>query len=478
MASYLRKLILLSVITGSALFLIAMAIGIKQTLFLSHFENTLAKSTELNFRLANLKERLTYSALFKKGADFQQIISELQALSPFLIEISNDLLIPAELKSIGLVHADVASLIMLLHGHNNSTTSDEEIVRIQEKTTEIVAKSERFNVELRNHILNVSKSNSLLITGILLTVCILITLFLLYINKKIVLPLASLMDEITAKRFDGDYSRLATHPESKFISVITDYFNYFVNLYYYEKEIQQKTAEKSSVKCCGHAVTGEVASEIAHDIIDRANGVINYAEVIRDEIEPMHSTFLMESIAKLQDEGKLIAEYASQILYSSCDDELCEKVSVKDILERILRVLGRKIRQEQAEVTLELSMEFLELRIRLHVMSMVLLAILLAAIENISKVKSEGKKKIITLKGAVKNGNVFMSVTHQHDGSLPSEENGIQPSYTKDKEIQISEERLQMLAMFLAEKDGSLNIKRNDHDQRSLSIELTFPTSI
>lgn len=468
MSNYLRKIILISVITGSVFFGLAILFGIKQTLLLKHCEKVLLKSTELSFRISNLHEQLTSAIFFKKKEDFQQIISELQSLSPLVTEISNDLVLPLDIKSICIAHSDISSLIMLLHSYNDAIISPENIVKIHAKTRELTEKTEQFNMELRNYIIKINKTNSFIVIGLLLAASTMITIVLLYMHKKIVLPLASLLDEIAHKRFSGDYSKLNRPKNGQLFFMITDYFNNFVNLYVYEKELQASIDKRNIIKCCSYAVTGEIASEISHDIIDRANGMMNYAEVIRGELEPMESQLLIESIDKIQDSGQLIADYASQILYTACNEELCEQVKIRDILGKILKVLSRRMRHEQIEVIQECTNDFLMRQMHLHIMTVVLLSILLTAFEDIGAVRFSDKRKI-TFRGDIKNHNVIIKIIYPKADI--SQENG-----KKLAAIQRTSERLHVLTMFLEEKGGSVELTHISDN--IFCIKVSLPVSI
>lgn len=470
MSNYLRKIILVSVITGSVFFGVAILFGIKQTLLLNHCEKILLKSTELTFRISNLHEQLTSAIFFKKKEDFQQIISELQSLSPLVTEISNDIILPIDIKSICIAHSDISSLIILLHSYNNEILSPENIVKIHTKTRELSEKTEQFDVELRNYIIKINKTNSFIIMSLLLAASTIITIVLLYVHNRIILPLASLLEEIAHKRFNGDYSKLNGPKNSQLFFMITDYFNKLVNLYVYEKEVQASADKKNIMKCCSYAVTGEIASEIAHDIINRANGMMNYAEIIRGELEPMKSPLLIESIDKIQDSGQLIADCASQILYTSCNEELCEQVKIKDILEKILKVLSRRMRHERIEVIQECTNDFLTRQIHLHIIAVVLLSVLLTAFEYIDVERFPDKRKII-FRGDVKNHKIIIKIIYpQSDVSQESDKN------LTTAVVQRTSERLHILTMFLEEKGGSVELQ---HIRDNIfCINVSFPVSI
>ncbi len=106
-----------------------------------------------------------------------------------------------------------------------------------------------------------------------------------------------------------------------------------------------------------HAAVGQFASAIAHEITDLSNGVINYAQMLTDEIDGEQGDENKKYLRKIISGGEKMAGVVEPLLVEHDDVE-----EVRIIVSNVLKLVGHIMRQDGISVEVDIQPVLLKFR--------------------------------------------------------------------------------------------------------------------
>jgi signal transduction histidine kinase len=100
------------------------------------------------------------------------------------------------------------------------------------------------------------------------------------------------------------------------------------------------------------ASIGELAADVAHEINNLSNGIINYAQILADEVDGLGSRLEHEQLlGKVIQEGERIAAISNRLLAYSEDPELEDQhFRIDQVIEEALEFISHRLRNDGVEV--------------------------------------------------------------------------------------------------------------------------------
>lgn len=116
------------------------------------------------------------------------------------------------------------------------------------------------------------------------------------------------------------------------------------------EEMQQQLYQSSKL-----ASIGELSAGVAHEINNPLNGVINYAQLLKDEERP-RSEFELQMIDGIIDEGERIAQIVRGLLtFARAESHELRQVNFPDCIETSIALFGRQFEKDGISVEIDLE---------------------------------------------------------------------------------------------------------------------------
>ena len=118
-----------------------------------------------------------------------------------------------------------------------------------------------------------------------------------------------------------------------------------------EREEMQRQLYQSSKM----ASIGELSAGVAHEINNPLNGIINFAQLLKDEEQP-RSEFEQQMIDGIIDEGERIAKIVRGLLaFARADTHELEQVHFADSIKTSIALFGRQFEKDEIKVEIDLE---------------------------------------------------------------------------------------------------------------------------
>lgn len=118
-----------------------------------------------------------------------------------------------------------------------------------------------------------------------------------------------------------------------------------------EREEMQRQLYQSSKM----ASIGELSAGVAHEINNPLNGIINFAQLLKDEEQP-RSEFEQQMIDGIIDEGERIAKIVRGLLaFARADTHELEQVHFADSIKTSIALFGRQFEKDDIKVEIDLE---------------------------------------------------------------------------------------------------------------------------
>ncbi|GAB4345155.1 MAG: hypothetical protein Kow0089_22090 [Desulfobulbaceae bacterium] len=135
------------------------------------------------------------------------------------------------------------------------------------------------------------------------------------------------------------------------------------------------------------AAIGEYAGSIAHEIMDMSNGIINYAQMVSDELENGREEVRL-NLGKIIREGEKVAAIVEPLLIDRDEPDFTRNMEgIKDIFQEVLKVVETRYRREGLRA--RLISEPIDLRFRKQHVQLLLLEMLKRAGDLVTGVSSQ-----------------------------------------------------------------------------------------
>jgi PAS domain S-box-containing protein len=165
----------------------------------------------------------------------------------------------------------------------------------------------------------------------------------------------------------------------------------------------EKQLKADTVRAARLAIMGELAVTTAHEVNNISNGLINYTQLLLEDIGPATGDAQhKELLQNVMSEGERIARTVQQILIFSTDRlQIVESVSIAKIIEDCLALLRHQLEHDAIQVKIEFPPELPMARINVQKMQHVVLNLLLNACDalNLRYANRNGENKRLEIKG-------------------------------------------------------------------------------
>jgi PAS domain S-box-containing protein len=116
------------------------------------------------------------------------------------------------------------------------------------------------------------------------------------------------------------------------------------------EQMQQQLYQSSKL-----ASIGELSAGVAHEINNPLNGIINFAQLLKDEERP-RSEFEAQMLDGIIDEGQRIAQIVRGLLtFASADAQELERVRFADSIKTSIALFGRQFQKDGITVEIDLQ---------------------------------------------------------------------------------------------------------------------------
>ena len=179
---------------------------------------------------------------------------------------------------------------------------------------------------------------------------------------------------------------------------------------------EQKAHRNETIKASKLAAMGELSVGVANDINNLTNGLINYTQILSDEIEETagNNNQSLELLANVIKESERISQIVQQLLFFNTNNTGSkEAVKINKIVEDSLALTQHQFRHDAIKVTVKFPETVPSVQINVQEMQHIFLNILSNARYALNQ-RYSGKdpQKCIEIKGEIKtrNGHHYLQV--------------------------------------------------------------------
>ena len=241
-----------------------------------------------------------------------------------------------------------------------------------------------------------------------------------------------------------------------------------------EREEMQRQLYQSSKM----ASIGELSAGVAHEINNPLNGIINFAQLLKDEEHP-RSEFEQQMIDGIIDEGERIAQIVRGLLtFARADTHELEQVHFADSIKTSIALFGRQFEKDDiaVEIDLEKDLPFVRAdgsRLRQVVVNMISNAY--HALKAKPGDSSERKLFKITARRSGKNGELVRVEFYDNGVGIKREDLGkvFDPFFTTRRETGGTGLGLSVSFGIIRDFGGTINVESEVGKFTRFTIELS-----
>lgn len=371
----LRKNIYGAAILVALILSLLLSFGVRQYHLRGQYEKIIAQNEKLLFQFVTIREHITEVLLEGRFQQISTITSDIESLNANISQILQTTLIPEEYKLGFANQIDIAGIILMLKTLNGEHSEQE---KIRQLTREVRILGERLMLFDRVIVKHVQRKlvgfQSVIIGTLAITVFIIINI-LLSAHHQIAAPLLRLISEVKEVT-GGNRTNLSLTRKTGEIGELTVLLNKMINRQ--DKFAAEERNQRSeTIKACQLASMGEVAVGVAHEISELSNSLINYAQIIADEIDesgrPLHPDLLHKIIWL----GERIAHIVQQLLFfSQKQDQPLKTVQIEKVIDETLSLVRPQLKDDGIQVNTTFQDELPPVQINLQQMQHVFLNLL------------------------------------------------------------------------------------------------------
>jgi PAS domain S-box-containing protein len=165
---------------------------------------------------------------------------------------------------------------------------------------------------------------------------------------------------------------------------------------------ERKTHRSETIKASKLAAMGEISVGVANEINNLTNGLINYTQILSEEIEEAagNNEYPIELLNNVIKEGERISQIVQQLLFfNNKRGQTVESVNIAKILEDSLSLLKHQFKYDSIHVSVDLPKAIPPIRVNVQEMQHVFLNILSNARYALNmKYKGEHQNKRLAIK--------------------------------------------------------------------------------
>jgi signal transduction histidine kinase len=157
-----------------------------------------------------------------------------------------------------------------------------------------------------------------------------------------------------------------------------------------------------TVRICGLAAMGELAAGVAHEVRNLVNGIINYSQVLFDEIGPTGGT-QADLLKKVMDEGERIGDALRQLLFLSRGKrQTLSRLTMEHVVQGAYALVERQMKNDGISATIALPSSLPPVDVDLEYMQLVFLCLLNNARQALNgRFPGQDKQKRLAITGEV-----------------------------------------------------------------------------
>ncbi|MBU0484360.1 MAG: hypothetical protein KKB30_07585 [Proteobacteria bacterium] len=350
MSTTLKKSITLSC------FIIFIVLGCLLTLWfrqrqtIEHHQAIVEQTEKVNFQFAIIREHIIESIL---GGNLQQlpgIAQEMEGLNQNISKIIANAHIPDEYKLTFINQINIPGTILLIRQIDSDKPDPEKLRQLNQETRVLGERLMLFDrVTLNYAKQSIFALQSIIIGTLALSVFTLVIVMTIF-YRRMAVPIMSLARQ-TAEVKDGKSADLSMPPgcaETDALATFTkDLLDY------------RETGRAEIFRASQLASLGEMAADVAHEINNLSNGIINYAQILADEndddkLQPDHNLL----VGKIIKEGERIASISGKLLsYSESQFVGHEQLDLNQLIEEALALTQHRFRSDGIQVIKQLQPE-------------------------------------------------------------------------------------------------------------------------
>ncbi|HEX7176501.1 MAG TPA: ATP-binding protein [Pyrinomonadaceae bacterium] len=153
------------------------------------------------------------------------------------------------------------------------------------------------------------------------------------------------------------FHSLSTEGEEELLTLIIRDLSSRKRLEAENEEIQRQLFQSSKL-----ASLGELSAGVAHEINNPLNGIINFAQLLKDEPAP-RSEFEQQMIDGVIDEGERIAQIVRGLLtFARNDSQELHRVRLEDAVKASVALFGRQLEKDGIRVEVEFAADLPPMR--------------------------------------------------------------------------------------------------------------------
>ncbi len=119
---------------------------------------------------------------------------------------------------------------------------------------------------------------------------------------------------------------------------------------------EQSSAHELLVQICGLAAIGELATGVAHEVNNLINGIINFSQILLDEVTAASDGGKQPMLRKMIDDGERIGEVLRQLLYlTRKQHQMHRSLVMGNVVEGAVDLLARQLKEDGIRVEVDFS---------------------------------------------------------------------------------------------------------------------------
>ncbi len=348
-------------ITGAVLVFLCIvcALGVRQFLLYNQCQQAMAASDRLLFQFTTIKGHLIESLILMEDVNLQALNGELQNLEKEAESLSRNILVPESLKATLVSRADLVSLevrLRAIQDHRpNKTQATAELVR---SLNGINVSLQQFRILLSDYTQTILLGLHKIIAGALGLIVAMTCTLLFLLNRHLAIPVLNLCRLTDAV---GDASEDHGRPCSledltKRINDLVARSSHPVLLEHTSDPSQPAFLQQEALRY-RYAAAGGLSSELASEMTNIINGVINYTQTLIDlEAQGDSRTQRATLYQLLTKEEKKIADLVGSMqLVSQRPMARTSAISLATLFTMLKQILDKPFRAES--ITFSLPVE-------------------------------------------------------------------------------------------------------------------------